>query len=268
VLGRNGAGGGLDGALVASERLRRCWQAIAVELHEDRTAVARVTPAPHPPLPFQTVEQNGRPARRELEAAGELARSERAVGLEVLERIQVRERDARCARQRRAQPVATSAVGPGSRSPPRPSEECGWPASIRLRSWSPSPAGACAGGSRPERRRWSRRRPNGCRFPTRASQPPWAVNVAHHWGDVREALAELARVLQPGGRLAVAVRRSGTTRTRLDPHRHGASADELDRLESLLAAAFTDLRRDERRAGRATLTTILARRRNHRDDRR
>ena len=83
----------------------------------------------------------------------------------------------------------------------------------------------------------------------------WALSSVHHWTDRAAGLAEVARVLAPGGRILLAERlvKPGARGYAA----HGISRNEASRLAADLAAAgFTGASCDIRKAGRRTLLIV------------
>jgi ubiquinone/menaquinone biosynthesis C-methylase UbiE len=86
----------------------------------------------------------------------------------------------------------------------------------------------------------------------------WAVNSVHHWSDVDAGLAELRRVLAPGGRLLLA---EGLAR----PHgwfsHHAITWEGAERLAGrATAAGFVDAAAERHALGRHRLAVVRARR--------
>jgi arsenite methyltransferase len=87
-----------------------------------------------------------------------------------------------------------------------------------------------------------------------------AVNSFHHWDSQAAGLGELRRVLEPGGRLALAVRGRKANGSPLDPHADGAGEDELARVaEQLAEAGFAEVARHDHELRRELLVVFLAR---------
>jgi ubiquinone/menaquinone biosynthesis C-methylase UbiE len=86
----------------------------------------------------------------------------------------------------------------------------------------------------------------------------WAVNSVHHWSDVDAGLAELRRVLAPGGRLLLA---EGLARPRGWFSHHAITWEEAGRLAGrATAAGFIDAAAERHALGRHRLVVVRARR--------
>lgn len=87
----------------------------------------------------------------------------------------------------------------------------------------------------------------------------WAVASVHHWADLDAGLAELHRVLAPGGRLLLAER---LARPRSWFSGHALTWERAERLAARAAAAgFTDAAAERHALGRHRLAVVRARRR-------
>jgi ubiquinone/menaquinone biosynthesis C-methylase UbiE len=94
-------------------------------------------------------------------------------------------------------------------------------------------------------------------LPDRSVTVAWAIASAHHWSDVPAGVAEMGRVLVPGGRLLILERF-----TQPDARGHAAhglteSAAE-DIVGRLTASGFTGARYEVHSASRHTLVAVLA----------
>ena len=83
----------------------------------------------------------------------------------------------------------------------------------------------------------------------------WALSSVHHWEDRAAGLAEVRRVLSPGGRVLLAER---LVRTGARGHAaHGLTQDQATGLAGdLEAAGFTGVRTQIRRARRRVLIIV------------
>lgn len=81
----------------------------------------------------------------------------------------------------------------------------------------------------------------------------WAIATYHHWPDQQAGLAEIRRVLAPGGRLLIGerrLRRAGG---------HGLSADDADATAAVLRdLQYRDVTVQSRRLRLATMLVIVA----------
>jgi ubiquinone/menaquinone biosynthesis C-methylase UbiE len=91
-----------------------------------------------------------------------------------------------------------------------------------------------------------------------AATVAWAVASVHHWSDVDAGLAELRRVLAPGGRLLLVERRA---RPRGWFFHHAVTWEGAERLaERATAAGFAEAGAERHELGRHQLAVVRARR--------
>jgi ubiquinone/menaquinone biosynthesis C-methylase UbiE len=91
-----------------------------------------------------------------------------------------------------------------------------------------------------------------------AATVAWAVASVHHWDDLDAGLAELHRVLAPGGRLLLVER---LARPRGWFSHHALTWERAQRLAAqATAAGFTDAAAERRALGRSQLVLVRARR--------
>jgi ubiquinone/menaquinone biosynthesis C-methylase UbiE len=84
----------------------------------------------------------------------------------------------------------------------------------------------------------------------------WALATVHHWRDVTQGLAEIHRVLSPGGRLLAVERQCRPGATGFASH--GWTAQQAESFAALCrSAGFTDVTVASRRSGRREVWTVI-----------
>ncbi len=92
-------------------------------------------------------------------------------------------------------------------------------------------------------------------LPDGAATVVWALSSVHHWDDRAAGLAEIERVLVPGGRVFLVERLSPPGAR--GHARYGMTESQLDALEAdVTRAGFLAVRREMRVAGRDTLAVV------------
>jgi ubiquinone/menaquinone biosynthesis C-methylase UbiE len=93
--------------------------------------------------------------------------------------------------------------------------------------------------------------------PEHSATVAWSVATVHHWADVTAGLAEVRRVLAPGGRFLVIERRVQPGATGLASH--GWTDQQAASFAALCqSAGFDDLRIETTKSGRHTLQVVNA----------
>jgi ubiquinone/menaquinone biosynthesis C-methylase UbiE len=96
--------------------------------------------------------------------------------------------------------------------------------------------------------------------PTASATVAWSIAAVHHWPDLDAGLAEVHRVLAPGGRFVAVERRTHAGATGLASH--GWTDEQAAAFaERCRVAGFTDVAVGSPSAGRRALVAVLATRR-------
>lgn len=94
-------------------------------------------------------------------------------------------------------------------------------------------------------------------LPDASASVAWSLSTVHHWPDLDAGIAEVVRVLRPGGRFLAVEHRSEPGATGVASH--GWTAGQADRFGTRLAAAgFVDVRVEAHEVGRRPPVTVLA----------
>ena len=92
-------------------------------------------------------------------------------------------------------------------------------------------------------------------LPDASATVVWSIAAVHHWVDRAVGLAEVRRVLAPGGRVLLVERLSPPDAR--GHQRFGMTEAQLHRLEGdAVAAGFTAVRREVHMAGRETIAVV------------
>lgn len=96
-------------------------------------------------------------------------------------------------------------------------------------------------------------------LPDAAASVAWSLATVHHWHDVGQGLAEVRRVLEPGGRFLAAERRTVPGATGLGSH--GWTDDQAESFATACRdAGLGDVVVQTRTAGRTSTLVVTARR--------
>jgi ubiquinone/menaquinone biosynthesis C-methylase UbiE len=122
---------------------------------------------------------------------------------------------------------------------------------LRVARWTPRP---------PSRRlRWVEGTAEALPLPDASADVAWALATVHHWPDLAGALAEIGRVLVPGGRFLAVERRVEPGAT--GHASHGWIDGQADAFADLCrVAGFTDVGVTSRPYRRGTMLAVLAHR--------
>ncbi len=104
---------------------------------------------------------------------------------------------------------------------------------------------------------WAEGAAEDLRQPDASATVVWSLATVHHWRDVTAGLAEIKRVLAPGGRFLAIERRVCSGATGLASH--GWTAQQAESFAAqCLAAGFTDVRVENHTPGRRALAVVRA----------
>jgi ubiquinone/menaquinone biosynthesis C-methylase UbiE len=104
---------------------------------------------------------------------------------------------------------------------------------------------------------WLRGAAEHLRLPDGSATVVWSLATVHHWTDVRAGLAEVQRVLCPGGRFLAIERRVRPGTTGLASH--GWTDQQAESFAAQCrASGFDDVRTDTQRAGRRAVKAVNA----------
>ncbi len=85
----------------------------------------------------------------------------------------------------------------------------------------------------------------------------WSMNSLHHWADRTAALAELHRVIEPGGRIVIGERRPSTDAGKWSPR--GMSDEAVEELVAQIeASGFGEVATEEQVVGKDRFVAIRA----------
>lgn len=105
--------------------------------------------------------------------------------------------------------------------------------------------------------RWAQGSAESLPVPTASATIVWALATVHHWRDVPAGLAEIHRVLAPGGRLLAIERQSEPGASGFASH--GWTAEQAESFAALCrSAGLVDVTVDARASGRRPVWTVTA----------